>query len=231
MRNFRLTLADLAEISGKLRKLGGADDAMESIAAAIVRLLNETFNVGLVRLYRTTRVAHLPPDVRAFASTVSGGRALDDLTRCLILLATAGVEPAWNDRRSSRGHQAIPLTSVEAVTRLPMVAQLLVQLGFDVADVVSADPLLMLDKEQSTFNVFHVVEAAGSPFIPAQEFVSTYQIRSVVGFGGTLPDGELFAVIMFARVSVTRETAEMFKPLALACKVALMHAGAEKLYS
>ena len=54
------------------------------------------------------------------------------------LLATAGDEPEWNSRHTSRGHAAIPLPSARIVERFPMIAQLIRQLGFDVADVVSA---------------------------------------------------------------------------------------------
>ena len=37
-----------------------------------------------------------------------------------------------------------------------------------------------------------------------------------------IPDGELDAVIAFARTTISRETAELFKPLALAAKLALL---------
>jgi hypothetical protein len=71
--------------------------------------------------------------------------------------------------------------------------------------------------------VFYVSEATGSPYIPAQkEFVEPYGVRSVVGFGGLLPEGDLFAVILFARVLIPRDTAEMFKPLALAAKLSVL---------
>lgn len=58
--------------------------------------------------------------------------------------------------------------------------------------------------------------------IPAQDFVQRYEVESVLGCGGQLPDGELYAVIAFARVTISRESAEIFKPLALAAKLALL---------
>ena len=49
-------------------------------------------------------------------------------------------------------------------------------------------------------------EAAGSPYIPAQEdFVQPVGIRSVLGFGGMLPGGDIFVVILFSRGIATFE--------------------------
>jgi hypothetical protein len=73
---------------------------------------------------------------------------------------------------------------------------------------------------QTSFNVFHVPEAVGSPYIPAQEqFVTRFGVKSALGFGGMLPSGNLFAVIMFSKAPISRDTADMFKPLALNIKM------------
>ena len=74
----------------------------------------------------------------------------------------------------------------------------------------------MVDVATNSYNVFYVEEAAGSPHVPAQEtFVQPFGIRSVVGFGWVLPTDELYAVIMFTRVHVPRQTAAMFRVVAL----------------
>ena len=66
-------------------------------------------------------------------------------------------------------------------------------------------------------------EAKGSPFVPAQEeFVIPFGIESVLGFGGVLPSKELFTVILFSKQKISRETAELFKSLALSLKLALL---------
>ncbi|MFN2462544.1 MAG: hypothetical protein ABR573_01410, partial [Candidatus Dormibacteria bacterium] len=78
-----------------------------------------------------------------------------------------------------------------------------------------------LDVAPKTYNVFYVPEAAGSPHVPAQDFVRDHAIRSVLGFGGLLLSGELFAVVMFTRVSVPARTAGMFRLLAQATKQAI----------
>ena len=104
-----------------------------------------------------------------------------------------------------------------------MIASLLRQMGLKLDAALYPDSRLILDADQHTFNVFHVQHAPGSPSIPAQaEFVMSYGIRSVLGFGGLLPGGELFTVIMFSRVTIPRETADMFRTIALGVKLALL---------
>jgi hypothetical protein len=66
--------------------------------------------------------------------------------------------------------------------------------------------------------VFHVEDALGSPYIPAQEFVTSFGIKSVLGFGGILGTGDLFAVILFATVHVPASAADRFRTLALDVK-------------
>ena len=104
-----------------------------------------------------------------------------------------------------------------------MISQLIKQLGIDVGTILKPDPALVLELEQKTYNVFFVQEAAGSPFIPAQEnFVIPYKVRSVLGFGGLLPSGDLYAVLLFARVSISRDSADIFRNAAMNLKVALL---------
>ena len=138
-------------------------------------------------------------------------------------MATAGEQPEWNERAKSRGHQAIPLQSVQFVQRAPMIAALLESLGVEIQTLLGSSAELVTKLEGKTFNVFHVEDAKGSAHIPAQqEFVVPYGIHSVIGFGGVLTSGELFAVIMFTRVRVARSSADRFRNIALDVK-ALLH--------
>jgi PAS domain-containing protein len=104
-----------------------------------------------------------------------------------------------------------------------MFSQLLQQLGVKLESKAEPESDLLVDWVEQTFNVFHVGEAKGSPFVPAQEeFVIPFGIQSVLGFGGVLPSKELFTVILFSKQKISRETAELFKPLALSVKLALL---------
>jgi hypothetical protein len=44
----------------------------------------------------------------------------------------------------------------------------------------------------------------------------------VLGCGGLFPDGELYAAIIFSRLPIGRETADTFRTLTLAIKLALL---------
>jgi hypothetical protein len=107
------------------------------------------------------------------------------------------------------------------VAEAPMIAQLIRELGMDAADVVSPRPEVIRSLEGKTYNVFHVREAAGSPYIPAQDFVRRYGVRSVVGCGGMLLTGEMFALILFSRAPIPPGSADRFRNLALDLKLAI----------
>ena len=126
-----------------------------------------------------------------------------------------GDQDQWKSRTQSNGHRAIPLANAEMVASIPMIARLISQFGIEVGSVLRPDPMLIGDLSQKTFNTFFVPEAVGSPYIPAQDdFVIPYGIKSVLGFGGVLSSGELFAVIMFSKTSIPNQTAQSFRNLA-----------------
>jgi hypothetical protein len=200
---------------------------MEATARRISRLLYDELRApdgeracALVRCYKTHTFAGLPADLRRFAQNASGeGDAPSDSMRCLTLLASAGSEPQWNARSTSKGHQAIPLPSVQMVEQAPMIAALIRDFGLELDDVTNPKPENVRNTEGKSYGVFHVEQALGSPSIPAQEeFVARYGVQSVVGFGGTLASGDLFAVILFSRVTVSPASADRFRTLALDVK-------------
>jgi hypothetical protein len=177
---------------------------------------------ALVRFYKTYQFRDLEPRLQLFARNQLRGAVASEQMKCLTLLATIGQEPRWRDRRQSEGHQAIPLPSTQMVEGAPMIAQLIREMGLDIAEVVSPQNSLLHERAGRTYNVFHVENAKGSPYIPAQEgFVDRYGVRSVLGFGGLLGDGEFFAVIMFSRGAITPETASRFRNIALDVKAVI----------
>jgi hypothetical protein len=178
---------------------------------------------ALVRFFKTHPYEDLDPGLRRFAVRMLNGRTPPAGMKCLTLLATAGDRPEWNDRQASVRHQAIPLPSADLIVQSPMISQLVKQLGLELDSMLQPDPGILVDLEQKSYNVFHVPDARTCYYVPAQDdFVIPYGIRSVLGFGGLLPSGNLFVVILFAKVCVTREVAEMFRPLALSIKLAVL---------
>jgi hypothetical protein len=219
-------LTEMLRCSRALHRAASGAPTMEATARHISRLLYDELRTpngdracALVRCYKTHPFGALPADLRHFAAKVSGEDAMAESTRCLTLLASAGSEPYWNARSSSKGHQAIPLASPQMVEQAPMIAALVRDFGLELADVTNPKPENMRNSEGKSFGVFHVEHALGSAAIPAQEeFVARYAVQSVVGFGGSLASGDLFAVILFSRVRVSAASAERFRTLALDVK-------------
>ncbi len=220
----------MVECGRALRRAAEGAASMETAAGRIVKFLHENLadgatgkrNCALVRCFKTHAYAGLPGDLAAAVRGMMQAQPLAEMP-CLTLLATAGELPEWNDRRRSRGHAVIPLESVEIVARAPMIAALFGQLGLGIETALRPDPQFILDADQRAFNVFHVEHAEGDASIPSQqEFVRPFEIKSVLGLGGLLPTGDLFTVILFSRVRIPRETASLFRTIALGVKLALL---------
>ncbi len=225
------TMRDMTECGMVLRKSGENAKSMEETANRIIRYFYDNLldsqtggrACALVRFFKTHKYGRLDDELQGFAGNMLGDIAASPNLRCLVLLATAGERPEWESIKTSTGHKAIPLPSEKAVQQIPMIKNLLQQLGISAGMVVNPDPGLLLDLEQRTYNIFYVPVASGSPHIPAQkEFVIPYGIKSALGFGGILPSGDIFAIIMFLKVHISKETAELFKTLSLNVKLAVL---------
>jgi hypothetical protein len=220
---------DVRECGEVIRSLGDGVGTMEAAARRIVRYLYDELGDGrgdracaLVRLYKTHRFGALEPSLQAFARELLDDEPDPDL-RCLTLLASVGDEVDWCDRRRSRAHKTIPLPTEELVERLPMVSQLIRQLGLDLSTVLRPSPEQLTELSQRTYDVFHVEDAQGSPHLPAQdEFVVPRGIASALGFGGMLYTGDLYAVVLFSRTHVPASAAQLLKILSLPVRVPLL---------
>jgi hypothetical protein len=232
--SFSLQHFDLAEMLRCGRELGRAAmgaASLEEAAGRVVRYLydgcrdaeTDERECALVRFFVTQPYSAMPEEMKDAACRTLGCPPAIQTMNCLALLATAGDEPAWNDRRQSTGHQAIPLPDVGMVEQVPMLAELFRSLGVDQNALVTRNgDVLFGAGDGKMYRVFFVPEAEGSPFIPAQEeFVRPYGIRSVLGWGGVLHGGELFAVILFTRVAIPEQSADRFRHVALDVKAAL----------
>ncbi|MEP6999429.1 MAG: hypothetical protein ABI969_03055 [bacterium] len=224
------SVGDMLRAGLALRQVVGDADSSEEAATRVVRYLYDNCvdratgkrACALVRFYKTHPLGDLNLGDRQFAEGQLGSIAPDPSMRCLALLCTVGDEPAWNDRRHSRSHRVIPLPSADIVRRAPMIARLIEQLGLEIESVVGGVASSRRLSEAPTYDVFYVEHALGSPHIPAQaEFVAKYGIASVVGFGGQLRSGEIFVVILFARIHIPAKSAARFKTIALDVRSAL----------
>lgn len=214
----------LVALRDALRTAGAEAESMEAAAKAVVGHIYDNFTTAdakqacaLVRFYITHRYSRLPTDLQHFVRANDCGSGNDNDAPCLTLLASAGVEPAWNDVRSSRGHRAIPLRG--DLDSAPMIATLIRDLGIDETAILDPPADIRTDLHLRQYNVFYVADALGSPAVPAQDdFVIPYGIRSVVGFGGMLASGDMFAVILFATVPVPESSIASFRTLSTSVK-------------
>ncbi len=200
-----LSESDATQCGEALAQAGSGASSMEEAANKIVGHLYDNVvdsetgakSCALVRLYKTHSYGELDPELRGFAQGILGHAPESE-------------------------HKAIPLPSEGFVSQIPMISRLVSQFGLDVNAVIRPDPSLLADLEKKEYNAFRVPEAVGSPYIPAQkEFVIPYGVQSVLGFGGMLSTGDLFAVILFAKIHIPRGTSEVAKSLAANVKEAV----------
>ncbi len=224
------SLVDMLQCGRGLRLAAADAETIGEAAQSVVEFLYRECGhpeaaraCALIRFYKTYRFADLEPRLQSFATRQMAPNDPTAQMKCLTLLASMGQEPEWCDPRRSVGHQAIPLPSAQIVQGAPMIAQLIREMGLDITDLIAPDAAFLYDRVGKSYNVFHVENALGSAHIPAQtEFVERYGVRSVLGFGGLLAGGDLFAVIMFSRGRIPSESAVRFRSIALDVK-AVVH--------
>lgn len=216
------TISNVLTCADELKATCVGATSMEDVAVKTVHALYHSLVDSkhskacvLARFYTTMRYDDLSVVLKGIIrANLEAQRPAPDM-KCLTLLGTTGDKPAWNSRKTSVDHQVIALPSPEIVEKSPMISQLMQQFGLDVGAFLADDPQFMVTSKK-TYNVFYIPEALSSPYVPAQEqFVMPMKVRSVVGFGGLLPSGNLFAVILFFKISIPNDIAELFKSLAL----------------
>ncbi len=195
----------MGELRNEVRKGNTLQDASQRLMDRFHREFAEW--VVLARTYATIPYGMLPARDRDFVQKVAHAGNMAQLlsadTRVLSLLGTAGFEPAWRDRYTSRDHLGIPLLSEDVVAEIPMVAALTRQLGNSSA---------WYEKHSATraaerFGVFtesffvqdpsHAHDSAGRLLIPAQQFVHKYSVNTVFGIGGQFLASRIVLVSIF----------------------------------
>ncbi|MEG4089568.1 histidine kinase [Microcoleus sp. Pol12B4] len=224
------TPQDMAKCSLVLRHLGRNTASMEATSQKIVNYIYQHFcdsqtgenTCALVRLFKTHPYGELEDSLQQSARRLMKGNSPAADMKCWTLLAAAGTEPQWDSRHTAAENTAIPLVSPKLVAQMPAISEIIRQFGLDIPTFLGIEPERFLQLEPAVLNIFYVSEAKGSPFIPEQNsLIIPYQVKSVLGFGGLLPSGSLFAVMMFLKVKMPQSRAEMFKDLALSVKTAL----------
>ncbi|HZF48021.1 MAG TPA: hypothetical protein VE093_05195 [Polyangiaceae bacterium] len=212
---------------GNVRQSLRLASSLEGAAQRCSEMIYNEFreSVVLARFYATIPLGKLPEESRRFAASLASSRGakerLDDTTMVLTLFGSRGDEPAWNDRRASRGHLAIPLLSAAFIDEIPMVSRLLRDLGvpMDWAGIVSEG--IQTDTFGRLGGFFYVEDAAaavdhrGRKIISAQDFVGAHGVKTVFGTAGTYVLSKwLVTIIVFCRERIERDKAREFMPFA-----------------
>jgi len=235
----KFTLQNMTRCGEDLQQFGSKARNLEELADLMVRYFYDRFtdkktgekSCVLVRFFMTYPYPRIDEELRQLADKILDGQTATQETKCLVLLASAGLQPEWNTARLSKGHRVLPLVNENLLKQNPMVYQFIYQLGLDVSNVLNPDPALALELEKKIFNVYYVPDAVGSPYIPAQnDFVIPFGIKSALGFGSMLPTGNLFALVIFSRVKIPRNIADMFKNIELHVRMAVMPFVSEKIF-
>ena len=236
-----LRFANAVTLGQAVRRCNAHATHQDEVAGRVVDYFYESFrdpltglhSCALVRCFQTHPFAGLPRETQEFALRLNPASASIEGLRCLALLASRGEEPEWNSVADSVNHRAIPLPDAAMIEQAPMISRLLEQMGLEARNIVEPHTLaLMSESQYRNFGVFHVETAPGSEYLPSQQtFIEQYGIRSVVGMGGLLPSGELFALILFARVVISPEVAALFRTIALSVKLAFLPFAANEVFA
>ena len=225
MRPEEATSSILSEVWSQVRPQIQKSRFLEEAAQALATSLHTQFDESVViaRIFVTVPFNSLPRANKEFVrNLVEAAEAASDLkpgTPVLSLIGTHGQEEDWNDRRKSKGHVGIPLISSAFVDTIPMISRLLKELGVPLEWLDSHDAQIIVQSSGGTEALFFVDDALqaadeeGRKIISAQDFVSSYQVKSVFGTGGVYASGQIFVVVVFCRDSFARADAESFLAL------------------
>ena len=216
------TVSDLwTQVQPRVRGSKYLEEAAQELASALHTQFDES--VVIARAFVTVPFNSLPEAnkefVRNLAESAGAASELKPGTPVLSLIGTHGQEEDWNDRRKSKGHVGIPLISSSFVGAIPMISRLLKELGVPLDWVDSHDAQIMVQTMGGAEGLFFVEDAGeatdqeGRKIIVAQDFVSSYNVKSVFATGGVYPNGQMIVVVIFCRDSFARAEAESFLEL------------------
>jgi histone H3/H4 len=221
-RSTSSTAGDLwTAIESPVKQAGALEKAAQELAKEFHTRFSES--VVIARVFVTLPFQSLPASNKEFvnnlAESAGGAAELKPNTPVLSLIGTHGHEADWNDRSKSQGHVGIPLISSAFVGAIPMIARLLKELGVPLEWVDGHDSEMIIRTMGTSAGLFFVDDAGeatdhqGRKIIAAQDFVSSYNVKSVFGIGGAYPNGHILVVVVFCRDTLSRATAEGFLAL------------------
>lgn len=202
------TSSEIRNFGQQLRlKYHDAFDTMEEAAQAVCQEIFESFRdradnpaFVLFRIFRLGTLDDLPPSLQ--------DEPYPDVDNALVLMGSAGLEEAWNNRHTSQAHQVLPIDD----SLSPM---------FKAAfDQTRLSPRLATELEElavDTFtNYFHVEHVPSSAAVPDQaQFVEPYGVQSMVGFGSRFLSGAAYLAVGFSTQTLKSEDVRRFSEMSI----------------
>jgi hypothetical protein len=193
----------LMDVRTQSASFEGASQRLVETLYQSLRQANGQPTFALLRVYRLMRHAELLPELQALVDPAR--------ERWMALMGTVGIEPAWGDRRLSQGHKVLNLGEDQS----PMLSAALYQLGLDVGLALPEGSDMELGSTSYMTRYFHVPQALGSPYVPAQDgFVVPYNIQSVVGIGSGFVSRSLYILLGFSLLPLDKEHARFVAQMA-----------------
>lgn len=201
--------------------LGSLEDAATLSVQAVYDNFRQPNGESLFALFRIFRISHydeLPPSLQEEAHA--------DVPYWLVLAASAGDEPTWNNRWQSQAHLLQPIDA----NLSPMFIAAFEQMGIQ----IEGAPIENLDVQQSHWSshFFHVENVVGNHLIPHQtDFVQPYGIHSALGVGSMFRSGAMGMAIGFSKMPINRELAQNFVEIAPFIFTLLSHYDLRQLWN
>lgn len=222
-------LEDMILCGADIRQIGLESRCVEEAAEKVVKHLYENLldeegksALALVRLYKTMRFGELDSNLRTVARQSFGSEQGSFLT----LMATVGMMDSWNDRRKTERHQLIPSNDeTQMMQHVPILAHLRLQLEMGSSWRPLDESLLkyVMEPEQKRFNVFFVPNINDYSSPEREALIESCGVRSMLAYGAMLSPGSFFGVVLYSRIVLPKNSAEMFSPLALSTKNAIIY--------
>src|SRR3990167_1278019 len=122
------------------KKFVSIEDAYQHLAQSMCENFcddKHQSDLVLSRVYHSFNFQLLPSSLQQTAKQVWKDDATEN-NKFITLMGTYGDEVAWKDRTQSQGHKVI-LLSHQSLTKIPMVARLIQQIGFDLGALLGED--------------------------------------------------------------------------------------------
>ncbi len=215
----QFSLRDMLDCGFAVRQISRNADNMTDASNQITQylyqnLINQKTGeklCSLVHFFKTHSYGELPPNLQKYARKCLRNEQLSPQLKCLTLLSSAGEDPIENPYSDSLREQVIPLESQEAITRIPIISQLIHKQGIDPAVILKSTPNLRRDIDPKFYNLFE-----------KKNFLIQSNIQSVIGSLDLLPSGNIFITLIFLKVNVSEEMLDSIRSMALNIKTGIL---------